>query len=115
MKISFINIINIVFYIIIYINKSIYSIKIKQIPKINDLVPIDQYKQAPIPPNILIMEDIPQNGQKSLDKWNNYIEANLKLLDDYNKRYLIEKLNISTERNKRINKLLSKNISKKLK
>lgn len=74
----------IIFILIILINYSTNN-KIKSHLK-QDLIPNDEYKQAPLPANIVVIQDIPQYGEKSLEKWEDYVQGNLKMLKDFKKR-----------------------------
>ena len=65
---------------------------IKQIPTKPDLVPNTDNKQAPLPPNILIIQDMPQYGLKGLDKWEEYVEAEEKKIKQLNLKFEEKKI-----------------------
>jgi hypothetical protein len=51
-----------------------------------DAIPNDQYKQAPIPANVIVMQDMPQFGEKMLEKWDDYVVGNMKMIRDFKSR-----------------------------
>ncbi len=67
-----------------------------------DVIPNDEYKQAPVPPNIVIMQDMPQYGVKSLQKWEDYIQGNLRMINDFKLRKNRSHLNLYKNRLSRI-------------
>ena len=67
-----------------------------------DSIPNDEYKQAPIPPNIVVMQDMPQYGVKSLQKWEDYIHGNLRMINDFKLRKNRAHINLYKNRLSRI-------------
>ena len=70
--------------------------------KIKQKIPDTNYAQAPIPPTISVIMDMPQYGRKGLEKWIDYIEANKKMIRDYEIRHDRSQLQFYQNRMNRI-------------
>lgn len=70
-----------------------------------DAIPNDQYKQAPIPANVIVMQDMPQFGEKMLNKWDDYVVGNLNMIRDFKSRKDRAILNLYKNRFSRMAKM----------
>lgn len=71
--------------ILLFIVETIIPIRIrnKQLPNKPDVIQNAEHKQAPIPPTISVIMDIPQYGEDGLDKWGTYMNSNLQMAHDF--------------------------------
>ena len=60
------------------------------------------FRQASVPPTITVMMDIPGYGVKGMNKWEEYIEDNLKVIDEARQEDEKKRLKIYKDRLNRI-------------